>query len=63
MDKGKNPEQVPNKGGSTGANESANQEGSVSGNIGQVNPDPIMVSTLAHFIKEDTQQLNKALLT
>jgi hypothetical protein len=65
MDKGKNPEQVPNQGGSSGASENVNQQGSLeaSGNTSQENPDPIMVSTLAHFIKEDTQQLNKAILT
>jgi hypothetical protein len=54
MDKGKSPEQGPKE-------ESTGKGGSTS--TTEENPDPIMVSTLAHYIKEDTQELNKAILT
>jgi len=53
MDKGKSPEEGFSKEESVSKGKSTSEE----------NPDPIMVSTLAHFVKEDTQELNKAILS
>jgi hypothetical protein len=64
MDKGKGPaeqgtKESTEKGPEQGPKESTGRGGSTT----EENPDPIMVSTLAHYIKEDTQELNKAILS
>jgi len=73
MDKGKNPEQVPSKEGSAGSargtikgnpEQVPGKEGSVLGSGSTVKEDfdPIIVEILGDRVKEDTKEVNKAML-